>query len=91
MYASISSFISEFPKYQEKFILAFQDILLQLKIPMEDAEYFFRDKVNWYELADRISLQKGHHIHNGEFSGLYCFRRAGDTSFAFYHCRKKKP
>ncbi|MFO7842033.1 MAG: AI-2E family transporter [Fidelibacterota bacterium] len=58
VYASISSFISEFPKYQERFILAFQDILLQLKIPMEDAEYFFRDKVNWYELADRVSFQK---------------------------------
>ncbi|MDZ7821893.1 MAG: AI-2E family transporter [Candidatus Marinimicrobia bacterium] len=58
VYASISSFVSEFPKYQERFILAFQDILLQLKIPMEDAEYFFKDKVNWFEIADRIFLQK---------------------------------
>jgi len=58
VYASISSFVSEFPKYQERFIIAFQDILTHLKIPMEDAEYFFRDKVNWFEIADRMSLRK---------------------------------
>ncbi|MBW6458748.1 MAG: AI-2E family transporter [FCB group bacterium] len=58
VYASITSFIAEFPKYQEKFVLAFQNIMMQLKIPMEDAQYFFVQKVNWYELANRISLQK---------------------------------
>ena len=31
--------------------------MTQLKIPIEDAQYFFRDKVNWLEIADRISLQ----------------------------------
>jgi predicted PurR-regulated permease PerM len=25
---------------------------------MEDAQYFFKDKVNWFELANRISLQR---------------------------------
>jgi AI-2 transport protein TqsA len=58
VYASITSFVSEFPKYQEKLVIAFQTIMMQLKIPMEDAQYFFLEKVNWYELANRISLQK---------------------------------
>ncbi|MCF7832587.1 MAG: AI-2E family transporter, partial [Candidatus Marinimicrobia bacterium] len=58
VYASISSFANEFPKYQDKFIITFNNVLAQLKIPVEDAQYFFKDKVNWFELADRISLQK---------------------------------
>jgi AI-2 transport protein TqsA len=57
-YASISSFINEFPKYQEKLILSFHGTLSHLKIPMEDVQYFFRDKVNWFELANRLSLQR---------------------------------
>lgn len=58
VYASISSFVAEFPKYQEKLILSFYDMLSRFKIPMEDAQYFFKDKVNWFELANRISLQR---------------------------------
>ncbi|RLC56521.1 MAG: hypothetical protein DRH89_05495 [Candidatus Cloacimonadota bacterium] len=57
IYASISSFVSEFPKYQDKLIITFNNVMSQLKIPLEDAQYFFKDKVNWFELADRISLQ----------------------------------
>lgn len=58
VYASISSFVSEFPKYQEKLILSFYDLLSRFRIPLEDAQYFFKDKVNWFELANRISLQR---------------------------------
>ena len=57
VYASITSFANEFPKYQDKVIIGFNDFLSQLKIPIEDARYFFRDKVNWLEIADRMSLQ----------------------------------
>ncbi|MBN2781112.1 MAG: AI-2E family transporter [Candidatus Marinimicrobia bacterium] len=57
VFASISSFAGEFPKYQDKLVLTFQNVLSQFKIPMEDAQYFFRSKVNWFELANRISLQ----------------------------------
>ena len=57
IFASVSSFANEFPKYQDKFIITFNNLLAQLKIPIEDAQYFFKDKVNWFELADRISLQ----------------------------------
>jgi len=57
IYASISSFVNEFPKYQDKLIITFNNVMAQLKIPVEDAQYFFKDKVNWFELADKISLQ----------------------------------
>lgn len=57
-YASISSFIGEFPKYQEKLILSIQNTMSQLKIPMEDVRYFFTSKVNWFDLANRLSLQR---------------------------------
>ncbi len=57
VYASITSFAGEFPKYQEKLILVSRNTLAQFKIPMEDAQYFFKEKINWFELADRISLQ----------------------------------
>lgn len=30
----------------------------QLRIPLEDARYFFQEKVNWFEIADRMSLQR---------------------------------
>ncbi|MEA2078205.1 MAG: AI-2E family transporter [Candidatus Marinimicrobia bacterium] len=58
VYASITSFANEFPKYQDKMIISFNNLMAQLKIPVEDAQYFFKDKVNWFELADRISLQR---------------------------------
>ena len=45
IYASVSSFVNEFPKYQDKLIITFNDIMVQLKIPLEDAQYFFKDKV----------------------------------------------
>lgn len=57
IYASVSSFANEFPKYQDKFIITFNNVMTQLKIPVEDVQYFFKDKVNWVQLADRISLQ----------------------------------
>ena len=57
VYASITSFANEFPKYQDKAIIGFNEFMSQLKIPIEDARYFFQDKVNWLEIADRMSLQ----------------------------------
>ena len=57
VYASITSFANEFPKYQDKVIIGFNNLLSQLKIPIEDARYFFQEKVNWFEIADRMSLQ----------------------------------
>lgn len=57
VYASISSFAGEFPKYQDKLIITFNNLMSQLKIPVEDAQYFFKDKINWFELADKMSLQ----------------------------------
>lgn len=57
VYASVTSFANEFPKYQDKVIIGFNSFMSQLKIPIEDARYFFRDKVNWLEIADRMSLQ----------------------------------
>lgn len=57
VYASITSFLNEFPKYQDKIIISFNSFMSQLKIPIEDVRYFFQDKVNWFEIADRMSLQ----------------------------------
>lgn len=57
VYAAISSFAAEFPKYQDKLILAFEHTMSQLKIPVEDAQYFFQNRINWFKVADKISLQ----------------------------------
>ncbi len=58
VYASITSFANEFPKYQDKVIITFNNLMSQLRIPLEDARYFFQEKVNWFEIADRMSLQR---------------------------------
>lgn len=58
VYASIASFVAEFPKYQDKLIVGFENTISQFKIPLEDAQYFFKNRINWFELADKISLQR---------------------------------
>lgn len=57
VFASVSSFANEFPKYQDKLIIVYENFMSTLKIPIEDAEYYLKNQVNWFELADRISLQ----------------------------------
>ncbi|MFA6618712.1 MAG: AI-2E family transporter [Candidatus Neomarinimicrobiota bacterium] len=58
VYASIASFAAEFPKYQDKLIIGFENIVTQFKIPLEDAQFFLKNRINWFELADKISLQR---------------------------------
>jgi len=57
VYASVSSFANEFPKYQDKLIITFNDLMTHLKIPIEDAQYFLKDRANLFQLADKMSLQ----------------------------------
>ncbi|MEA3392931.1 MAG: AI-2E family transporter [Candidatus Marinimicrobia bacterium] len=57
VYASVNSFANEFPKYQDKLIITFNDLMAHLKIPVEDAQYFFKDRANLFQLADKMSLQ----------------------------------
>ncbi len=38
VFASITSFANEFPKYQDKVIISFNNIISQLKIPVEEIE-----------------------------------------------------
>lgn len=57
IYASFNSFANEFPKYQDKMVLGFNDFMTHLNIPINDARLFLQERVNWLEIADRMSLQ----------------------------------
>ena len=55
IYASIASFVDEFPKYQDKFNALYKNILGFLKIPHEEVNAYF-DQVKWSELWKKASL-----------------------------------
>ncbi|MDY6915276.1 MAG: AI-2E family transporter [Candidatus Cloacimonadota bacterium] len=56
IYASISSFVMEFPKYEAKITNVIQNLIIELEIPQEEITNYLSNKVNWVEIADRLSL-----------------------------------
>jgi predicted PurR-regulated permease PerM len=58
VYTSVSSFVTEFPKYEEQITDMFQKLIVQLEIPVEQVMDYLKNKVNWLQLADRFSLSK---------------------------------
>jgi len=58
VYTSVSSFVTEFPKYEVQITEMFQKLIVQLEIPVEKVMDYLTNKVNWLQLADRFSLSK---------------------------------
>ena len=58
VYTSISSFVTEFPKYEQKITEMFQDFIITFEIPVEKVTDYLKNKVNWFELAQKFSLSK---------------------------------
>ncbi len=58
VYTSVSSFVTDFPKYETQITEMFQKLIVQLEIPVEQVMDYLKNKVNWLQLADRFSLSK---------------------------------
>ncbi|MCF7911095.1 MAG: AI-2E family transporter [Candidatus Cloacimonetes bacterium] len=58
VFASVNSFIKEFPKYEVKIQEVFQSAIVHFEIPMEEVRSYINNRVNWVEIFDRLSLSK---------------------------------
>ena len=58
VYTSVSSFVTEFPKYEEKMTNLIQDFITEFEIPVEQVKNYLNNKVNWVEIADKLSFTK---------------------------------
>lgn len=58
VYTSASSFVTDFPKYEARITGSIQHIITTLDIPMEDVTDYLNNKVNWLQMADKLSLSK---------------------------------
>ena len=56
VYTSVSSFVMDFPKYEAKIIESVQKLIITLELPMEDVTNYLNNKVNWLEIANRLSI-----------------------------------
>jgi AI-2 transport protein TqsA len=58
VFASVNSFIKEFPRYEVKIQEVFQSAIVHFEIPMEEVRSFINNRVNWVQIFDRLSLSK---------------------------------
>ncbi|RLC54254.1 MAG: hypothetical protein DRH79_01165 [Candidatus Cloacimonadota bacterium] len=58
IYTSVSSFVTEFPKYEEQISNMVEKLFMTFEIPVEEVTYYLKNKVNWLQLADKMSLSK---------------------------------
>jgi len=56
IYASANSFVTEFPKYETKIISYIETIVVKFEVPAEQVSLYLKNKVNWLEIADKLSL-----------------------------------
>ncbi|MCD4820099.1 MAG: AI-2E family transporter [Candidatus Cloacimonetes bacterium] len=56
IYASSSSFVTEYPKYEAKIISYIESIVIKFEVPAEEVSLYLKNKVNWFEIADKLSL-----------------------------------
>ena len=55
IYTSVASFSEEFPKYQDKFVNLYQNILEKLKIPHEQVQTYIKE-IKWADLWKNLSV-----------------------------------
>ncbi len=58
IFASVNSFIKEFPKYEVKIQNIVQTTITELEIPVEEVRVYINNRVNWVQIFDRLSLTK---------------------------------
>jgi AI-2 transport protein TqsA len=58
VYTSVSSFVTEFPKYEKQISSMLEGFFITFEIPVEEVTDYLTNKVNWLQLADRMSLSK---------------------------------
>ena len=58
VYTSVSSFVTDFPKYETQITDMFQKFITKFEIPIEKVTDYLKNEVNWLQLADRFSLSK---------------------------------
>jgi len=58
VYTSVASFSKNFPKYEEKITQAMQNVIYKLEIPKESLKDYIQNKINWLDIANKLSLSK---------------------------------
>jgi len=58
VFASVNSFIKDFPKYELKIQELFQSAIIHFEIPIEDVRSYINNRVNWVQIFDRLSISK---------------------------------
>lgn len=58
VYTSVSSFVTDFPKYEEQLTTMISGLVTKFEIPMEQVKFYLQNKVNWLQMADKLSLSK---------------------------------
>ncbi|MCK4957592.1 MAG: AI-2E family transporter [Candidatus Cloacimonetes bacterium] len=58
VYTSIASFVTEFPKYEEALSEMTKSFFTFIDMPFENVTSFLNNKVNWFQIADKLSLSK---------------------------------
>ena len=58
VYTSVSSFVTDFPKYEKQLTTMISSVITTLEIPMEQVTFYLQNKVNWLQMADKLSLSK---------------------------------
>jgi len=58
VYTSITSFVTDFPKYEEAISEMAKGFFTFIDMPFENVSSFLANKVNWFQIADRISLTR---------------------------------
>jgi len=58
VYTSVSSFVTDFPKYEKQLTSMVSGLITTFEIPMEQVTFYLQNKVNWLQMADKLSLSK---------------------------------
>jgi len=58
VYTSVSSFVTDFPKYETQLTTMISNMITRFEIPMEQVTDYLQNKVNWLQMADKLSLSK---------------------------------
>ncbi len=58
VYTSVSTFVTDFPKYEEQITKMVSGLITRFEIPMEQVTFYLQNKVNWLQMADKLSLSK---------------------------------
>jgi len=56
IYTGVSSFVTEFPKYEQKMINMGQDLIFKYEIPMDDVRNYVKNNVNLNTMIDKFSI-----------------------------------